>query len=127
VECVFVALPDGVLLTLQGAEDVAECAARALEGELEPPYRALAVRREDDAWAVGAVAIEVIELPADTEGEELMLTVTQEGERALEIDGRAALGGIDALERAAGSRFDAYVLRATRLAGTLWEIGVDPL
>jgi hypothetical protein len=34
---------------------------------------------------------------------------------------------MDALERAAGGRFDAYVLRATRIQGRLWEIGVDPL
>jgi hypothetical protein len=104
-----------------------KAAARALEGELDTPYRAVAVRREGDTWAVGAVAIEVVELPADTEGDELMLTVTQEGERALEIDGRSAIGGIDALEQAVGGRFDAYVLRATRLEGRLWEIGIDPL
>jgi hypothetical protein len=106
---------------------VSECAAQALRTELDPPYRALAVRREGDMWAVGAVAIEVAELPADTEGEELMLTVTQEGERALEVDGRPTLDGIDAVERAAAGRFDAYVLRATRIQGRLWEIGVDPL
>jgi hypothetical protein len=107
--------------------DVSDCAARALETELDRPYRAVAVRREGDAWAVGAVAIEVVELPADTEGEELMLTVTHEGERALEVDGRPTLAGIETLERAAGARFEAYVLRATRLRDRLWEIGIDPL
>ena len=85
------------------------------------------MRREDDTWAVGAVAIEVAELPADTEGDELMLTVTQENERALEIDGRPILAGIEAVERAVASPFDAYVLRASRLRGTLWEIEIDPL
>jgi hypothetical protein len=95
--------------------------------ELDPPYRALAVRRDRDMWAVGAVAIEVAELPADTEGEELMLTVTEEGERALEVDGWPTVEGIDAVERAARGRFDAYVLRATRLEDRLWEIGIDPL
>jgi hypothetical protein len=124
--CVFVALVGGELIHLHGG-DAAECAARALEGELEPPYRALAVRREGDTWAVGAVAIEVAELPADTDGEELMLTVTQEGERALEVDGRPAIEGIDDVERVAAGRFDAYVFRATRIEGTLWEIGIDPL
>ena len=123
----FVSLADGRLIGLHGPEDAMEAAARALAGELEPPYRALAVRREGDMWAVGAVAIEVAELPADTEGEELMLTVTQEGERALEVDGRPTLEGIEALERAAGDRYDAYVLRATRLDERLWEIGIDPL
>jgi hypothetical protein len=126
-EAVFVLLDDGRLLPLHGAREAMEPAARALEGELDTPYRALAVRRECDTWAVGAVAIEVAEFPADTEGEELMLTVTQEGERALEVDGRPTLEGIEAVERAAGERYDAYVLRATRLDERLWEIGIDPL
>jgi hypothetical protein len=104
-----------------------EAAARALVGELDTPYRAVAVRREGDNWAVGAVAIEVVELPADTEGNELILTVTEEGERALEVDGRSTMEGVEALEQAAGDRFDAYVLRATRLDERLWEIGIDPL
>jgi hypothetical protein len=124
---VFVALPGGRVLPLHGDPAAADCAAQALVGELDPPYRALVVRREGDTWAVGAVAIEVAELPADTEGEELMLTVTEEGERALEIDGRPTLEDIDAVERAAQGRFHAYVLRATRLEGRLWEIGIDPL
>ena len=123
----FVSLADGRLIGLHGPEDAMDAAARALQGELEPPYRALTVRREGDTWAVGAVAIEVAELPADTEGEELMLTVTEEGERALEVDGRPTLEGIEAVERAAGDRYDAYVLRATRLDERLWEIGIDPL
>ena len=126
-EAVFVALADGRLIGLHGPREAMDAAARALQGELEPPYRALAVRREGDMWAVGAVAIEVAEFPADTEGEELMLTVTQDGERALEVDGRPTLEGIEALARAAGDRYDAYVLRATRLDERLWEIGIDPL
>jgi hypothetical protein len=124
---VFVALAEGRLIHLHGAADAVECAAGALEGELEPPYRALAVRRDGDTWAVGGVAIEIAELPADTEGDELMLMVTQEGERALEVDGRPSVEGIDAVERVAAGRFDAYVFRATRIEGTLWEIGLDPL
>ena len=126
-EAVFILLNDGRLLAIHGPQEAMEAAARALEGELETPDRAIAVRREDDNWAVGAVAIEVVELPADTEGDELLLTVTQEGERALEVDGRSSFAGIDALEAAAGGRFDAYVLRATRLDKRLWEIGIDPL
>ena len=126
-EAVFVLLNDGRLIPIHGSEGVMEPAARALEGELETPYRAVAVRRNGDTWAVGAVGIEVVELPADTEGDELMLTVTQEGERALEVDGRSTIEGIEALEQTAGGRYDAYVLRAERLDARLWEIGIDPL
>jgi hypothetical protein len=126
-EAVFVLLDDGRVIPIHGSREAMETSARALEGELDTPYRALAVRREGDAWAVGAVGIEVAELPADTEGDELLLTVTEEGERALEVDGTPTLEGIESIERAAGGRYDAYVLRATRLDGRLWEIGIDPL
>jgi hypothetical protein len=57
----------------------------------------------------------------------LLLTVTQEGERALEIDGRPTAESIPALEAVVGGRFDAYFARATRLERGLWEIGIDPL
>jgi hypothetical protein len=103
------------------------CLVAALDGVAEPPYRAVGLRHESGTWAVGAVGIEVVELPADTDGEELMLTVTQEGERALEVDGRPTAVLIPALEEAAGGRFDAYFLHATRLDRRLWEIGVHPL
>ena len=56
-----------------------------------------------------------------------MLTVTQEGERALEVDGRPTAALIPELEAAAGGRYDSFVLRATRLDRRLWEIGLDPL
>jgi hypothetical protein len=118
---------DDRLIVLQGTGEAADCAARAIGDQLATPYRAVAHRREGNDWAVGAVAIEVAELPADTEGEELMLTATEAGERALEVDGRPTTVGIEALEQTAGGRYDAYVLRATRIEGTLWEIGVDPL
>jgi hypothetical protein len=85
------------------------------------------VHQEGYTWGVGAVGIEVIELPADTKGDELTLTVTQEGERALEIDGEPSPDANPALEEAAGARFDAYFVRASRLDGQLWEIGIDPL
>ena len=103
------------------------CLARALGDALEPPYRAVGIRHEGSKWAVGAIRIEVTELPADIEGEELLLTVNQEGERALEIDGRPTAESIPALEDAVGGRFDAYFARATRLERGLWEIGIDPL
>ncbi len=110
-----------------GDEAPLPCLAAAIEGAMDPPFRAVGIRHEGSTWAVGAVGIEVAELPADTEGEELMLTVTQEGERALEIDGRPADVPVPGLEETAGGRYDAFVLRATRLEDRLWEIGLDPL
>jgi hypothetical protein len=104
-----------------------ECAASAVGAEIEPPYRATAVRRDGDTWAVGAVAIQVADLPADVEGEELMLTVTDQGDRELIVDGRPTVAGMKALEQLVRGRHQAYVLRAARLQGTLWEVLIDPL
>jgi hypothetical protein len=114
-------------IPLAGEEGPLSCLAKAIADELDPPYRVVGVRQEGDTWGVGAVGIEVIELPADTKGDELTLTVTQEGERALEIDGESSPDANPALEEAAGARFDAYFVRASRLEGQLWEIGLDPL
>jgi hypothetical protein len=125
--CVFVVIEGREPIHLSGDDGVLGCLARAVAGALDPPYRAVGIRHEESTWAVGAVGIEIIELPADTEGEELTLTVTQEGERALEIDGRPSAEAIPALEQAVGDRYDAYFVRATRLDNVLWEIGIDPL
>ena len=125
--CVFVVIEGREPIHLSGDDGVLGCLAPAVAGALDPPYRAVGIRHEESTWAVGAVGIEVIELPADTEGEELTLTVTQEGERALEIDGRPSAEAIPALEQAVGDRYDAYFVRATRLDNELWEIGIDPL
>jgi hypothetical protein len=85
------------------------------------------VRRDGDLWAVGAVAIEITELPADRDGEELMLTVNDLGELELVVDGRPSAAGAEALADVVGTRYDAYVLRARRIAGSFWEVTVDPL
>jgi len=109
--------------------DVPSAAVPALARDLglEPPYRARAIRRGTDTWAVGAVAIEVAELPADIEGEELMLTVNEQGERELSVDGRPNVAGIETLVRLAGTRHEAFVLRAKRLQDRLWDLRIDPL
>jgi hypothetical protein len=125
--CTFAVLSESRSVHLGGDEAPLVCLASALGDAIDLPYRAVGVRHEAGTWAVGAIRIEVAELPADTEGEELMLTVTQEGERGLEVDGRPTAERIAALERVAGDRFDAYVLRAIRLKDRLWEIGIDPL
>jgi hypothetical protein len=109
------------------APGVMKCVATALGTDVGMPYRATAVRRAGDTWAVGAVAIELADLPADVTGEELMLTVTEDGERELVVDGRPAVEGLSAVEQVARGRHAAYVLRAKRLEGSLWEVLIDPL
>ena len=98
--------------------------ARALKGSLDPPYKAVGVRR-DDRWNVGAKRIRVAAL-AGVDGDEISLTVRGD-ERMLEVDGRPTLFGLEAIERVAGGRFESYVLRARRLDGDTWEVDVAPL
>ena len=125
--CVFVVVPEREPIHLGADSGPVACLAKAFRDALEPPYRAVGIRQQGSTWAIGGVRIEVAELPADIEGEELMLTMTQEGERALEIDGRPTAEAIPALEEAVGGRYDAYFAHATRLDRGLWEIGIDPL
>lgn len=114
----FVALPGGDLVLEEGPDHLAPF-AEALERELDPPYRAEAVRREDALWAVAGRRIEVVELPG-VAGSELELA-THEGERTLLVDGERAFGSVPALER------PDHVVRARRIDGDLWEVDEAPL
>ncbi len=106
-------------LIREGADgDVAPLTA-AVERDVAPPYRAEAVRRERDLWAVAARRIEIVRLP-DVEGHELELSC-HAGERTLVVDGEPQFGSIPALER------DEHVVRARRIAGDAFEVDVDPL
>ena len=114
----FVALSRDDLLVEEGPNDL-EALASAIEGRLAPPYRAEAVRRAGDLWAVAARSIEVVDLPG-VDGDEIELSV-RHGERSLAVDGCRAFGTIPALER------PEHAVRARRLDGETWEIAVDPL
>jgi hypothetical protein len=125
----FVVLPDGTILTADDADVTDEALvpmAAALETSVEPPYRAEAVRRGENRFAVAARRIEVAEVPEEVNGDEVDLTV-YEGERILHVDGERSFGSIASLERLAGGRFPSYSLRAERLDGPLWEVRVTPL
>jgi hypothetical protein len=117
----FVGMLDGSLLLEEGDGDLSAL-ADAIEQELERPYRAFAVRRNDTRWAVAAQALRVVELP-EPGGDELELALRGD-ERTLLIDGSRAFGTLPELEALAAA--DA-VIRAARLDGNLWEIRVDPL
>jgi hypothetical protein len=121
----FAALPDGTLIVEEEQDDASLGAlAEALETQLGPPYRAEGVRQNDDVWAVAGRRIEVATFAA--EGEEIELT-EHGGERALFVDGAQAFGSIPELETAGRRQGDAYVVRARRLDGDLWELQADPL
>jgi hypothetical protein len=124
-EVQFVALPDG-RTRVESAPPGLDAAflAGALAGSVDPPYRAVAVRRAD-RWAVGAVGIETAELDPDPGGEELALT--WDGETlSLARDTLPTDPGVaSALEEIAASRLDGpYAAHASRLEGALWEISI---
>jgi hypothetical protein len=69
----FAALPDGTLIVEEDVPDGSLTPlAEAIEATLNPPYRAEAVKREDDVWAVAASRIQVREF-SDAEGDDLEL------------------------------------------------------
>jgi len=127
-EAEFVALPDGRLVGEGDRQLDPSPFAAALEGAIEVPYRAVAVRREG-VWAVGAVSIEVVELTPAPRGTDLELT-WDGSTLSLTVDTLPAdPAQADALERAASARLRGrpYAATAHRLAGELWEILVLPL
>lgn len=121
----FVTLPNGDLVVDEDEPpDTVAPLADAIEQTIEPPYRAEAVRRQDEVWAVAARRVEVASFEAD--GELLELVATDAG-RTLTVDGERAFGSVPELERVGRSQGESYVVRARRLDDDLWEIEADPL
>lgn len=117
----FVALPDGALVVEEGPDDPTPL-AEGVERAVEAPYRAEAVRRGPQSWAVAARRIRVVRLE-HAAGDEIRLTVTQDG-RELVVDGATQFGGMPELERLLDG---AGVATARRIEGPFWELRVDPL
>jgi hypothetical protein len=122
----FDVLPNRTVL-VEEEEGDAELAplADAIERELEPPYRAQAVRQGPELWAVAARSIEVVQL-RQREGEAIELS-RRGDEQTLTVDGMREFGTVPELEALAAQRHDDYVVRAERLDGDWWEVRVDPL
>lgn len=127
-ELEFVVLPDGTLLVDDELpEDALAPLADSVEQTLSPPYRARAVRRAETLWAVAANTIDVVELPEETTGDGIDLTV-EDGRRTLVVDGERVFERLQALERLGEERgFATFVVHAERLDGALWEVNVAPL
>lgn len=122
----FVVLADGTIVVEEDEPDdaLAPC-AESVEASIPPPYRAEAVRRGPETWAVGASRIQTADVPG-LAGEEAELVVTRDG-HVLRVDGRTTLGRAPALERAGEAVGTEYVVRATRLDGELWEVEATPM
>ena len=121
----FAALPSGDLVVDEDEPaDTLGPLAEAVETTLRPPYRAEAVRQDDDVWGVAASRIRVEQFEAA--GDELELVATAD-ERVLTVDGLRVFGSEQALQRIGEAAGQHYVVRARRLDGDLWEIEADPL
>ena len=122
----FLALPSGRLVVDEDVPDEPlALLAAAVEATLDRPYRAEAVRRGEDAWALGARRLDVVEIAADPEGDELELSV-HEGNRTLVVAGEPSALDVPELEALAEGH-ESFVVRAVRLDGALWEADVFPL
>ncbi|MDQ3865915.1 MAG: hypothetical protein M3304_03675 [Actinomycetota bacterium] len=122
----FVALPSGRLVVEEDLPDEPlALLAHAVAAALDPPYRAEAIRRGEETWAIGARRLEVVEIAAGLEGDELELSV-HEGSRMLVVAGEPS--GLDVPElQALAEGHESFVVRAVRLDGTVWEADVFPL
>ena len=122
----FVVLADGALVVEAGPADGLAPLVAAASAELSPPYRADAVRREPGLWAVAATAIEVSTLPADTPGKDIVFSIRGD-DRLLRVDDLPDFTPLPAVEALGAGCGAAFVVQASRLAGNLWEVKVEPL
>jgi hypothetical protein len=121
----FVALPNGdVVVDEEEPDDTVRALAEAVEETIDPPYRAEAIRRGGDVWAVAARRVQVAELEAP--GDEIELVVS-DGERMLNVDGERGFGSVPELERIGERLGPAYFVRARRLDDRVWEVEANPL
>ena len=124
VEFATVPAGDMIVDTETGDADLSPF-ADAVEKQLEPPYRVLARREDDDLWSLAARTIDVVELQLE-KGDEIEL-VENEGSTELRIDGEASEQVIPELEHAGDALGSDFVVQADRLDGDLWEIRVSAL
>ena len=121
-----VVLPDGATVVegREGSERPPDAALarirEAVEATLARPYRVEAVSRGRGLWAVAARRIEVVAAPG-LAGREAELVSTREA-RTLHVDGQPRFGSVAAFEAAGSTAGEEYVVRATHLAGDLWEV-----
>jgi hypothetical protein len=123
----FVVLEDGTLFVdLDLPEDALTPLADALEASIDPPYRAVARRRDGDVWSATAMRVDIVGVPQDIPGDDVVIAV-HAGEARLLIDDEEYEGEIPALETFGQQRFESFVLTASRLDEQLFEVTVNAL
>jgi len=117
-ELTFVALADGTLVVDEDIPDgAAGPIADAIEEYIEPPYRAAALRKESDLWAVAAARVTLLDLTT-IEGDRLEAARVGEG-ITFSVDGKASLPPLEV--RSMLERFEGDVaVTAEHVDGTTW-------
>ena len=118
----FVVLPDTTIVVEEDVpDDSLAPLAEAVEHTLQPPYRAAAIRHQEDIWAVVAERVDIVEL-AGLEGDSIELTLV-DGERKVTIDDEPTIRPLPALDALVESRGDVAV-RGERIDGDLFAVDV---
>jgi hypothetical protein len=121
----FVVLPDGTIVVDDDVPNGSlEPLAEALEETLSPPYRAAAIRHEENLWTAVAEKVVIAEIPR-LEGDTVDLTVV-DGERTLLVDGERTIRPLPALDVFTEIHRDVSV-RAERVDDDLFAVDVFPL
>jgi hypothetical protein len=121
----FIALADRSLVVDEEVpDDTLAPLAEEIEAVLEPPYRAVAVRKDATLWAVAAQSVHVVELDADADVIEIAVVA---GERNATVDGEPKTTAFPELERLGEERGDDYALRAERIDDRTWVVDVWPI
>ena len=117
-ELTFVTLADGSLVVDGDVPDGAPAPlADAVEQYLAPPYRAAALRKEGDVWAVAAARVTVLEL-SSVDGDTLELARVGEGV-TFSVDGVASLAPLE-VRRALEAYEGDVAVTAQRIEGITW-------
>jgi hypothetical protein len=121
----FVVLDDGTVVVEDDLPDGAlEPLADAIEQAIDPPYRAAAMRHEDDVWTAVAEEVAIVELRGVDE-DAIELTVV-DGERTLTLDGERTIRPLPSLD-ALADEHDDVAIYAERVDGDLFAADVFPL
>lgn len=121
-ELTFVALEDGTLVVDDDIpEGTATPLAVAVEHYLEPPYRAGALRKDGDVWAVAAARVTLLELES-VDGE--MLEAARIGEGVtMTVDGQPSLPPLE-IRRVLDGVVGDVAVTAERIDGSTWVVEV---
>jgi hypothetical protein len=122
----FTSLPDGDLLVddEDGAGDLSPL-ADCVEQDVQPPYKALAVRQDGDLWAVAAKRIELVRI--DFPHADSLELSRKDSWTELRVDGEPSDAQIPQLEGLGEAQGRDFFVKAERLDGDLWEVRVSAL